>query len=459
MLINSCDWAYDTFQHAKLGDQRRVHRLVRLASALADQLGKSIVKASSSSAEIEAAYRFVRNPAIDADAIADAGFQATAKSVCNFDTVLALEDTTSLNFDHASVHDELGHITSHKSSRGMQAHSVLLYAPHEHHVLGLIEQTRWTRDVGQMGQHKRATQRPYHEKESVKWERASRHMATRLGAGISRVISVCDRESDVIEYLKYKCEHQQRFVVRSMLSRHIEEADNKLYAYGSALHSAGTRQVAIPQKGGRKARVATCDVRYAPVTIKMPSNKSGTSTPLYYVSCIEQGHADGLSWHLLTTENVQSKAEAERIITYYERRWLVEEFHKAWKSGGTQVEKLRMHSKDNLERMIVILAFIAVRVHQLRFMGMDKTQAEQQSCEAILSNIEWKLLWKKREKGRIPKKPPSLRWAYLNIGKLGGWHDSKRNGRVGWQSLWEGWFKLRTILEGYELAQSLDTEM
>ncbi|MBB6544498.1 hypothetical protein HNQ55_003754, partial [Thalassotalea piscium] len=25
--------------------------------------------------------------------------------------------------------------------------------------------------------------------------------------------------------------------------------------------------------------------------------------------------------------------------------------------------------------------------------------------------------------------------------------------------LWEGWFKLQTILEGYELAQSLDLKM
>ncbi|MCH2057545.1 MAG: IS4 family transposase, partial [Thalassotalea sp.] len=49
-------------------------------------------------------------------------------------------------------------------------------------------------------------------------------------------------------------------------------------------------------------------------------------------------------------------------------------------------------------------------------------------------------------------------WAYINLGKLAGWHDSKRNGRVGWERLWEGWFKLQTILEGYELAKSLDLE-
>ena len=87
MLINSYDWAYDTFSHANLGDKRRVSRLIQLACSMANQLGKSVVKASESSAQIEAAYRFIRNPAIDTQAIAEAGFRATADKLEWFDTV------------------------------------------------------------------------------------------------------------------------------------------------------------------------------------------------------------------------------------------------------------------------------------------------------------------------------------------------------------------------------------
>ena len=141
MLINSYDWAYDTFSHANLGDKRRVSRLIQLACSMANQLGKSVVKASESSAQIEAAYRFIRNPAIDTQAIAESGFRATADKLECFETVLALEDTTSLNFSHNSVSNELGHVTSHKTSRGIQAHSVLAFAPDEGQVLGLLEQT------------------------------------------------------------------------------------------------------------------------------------------------------------------------------------------------------------------------------------------------------------------------------------------------------------------------------
>ncbi|MCP1105465.1 IS4 family transposase, partial [Serratia nevei] len=144
---------------------------------------------------------------------------------------------------------------------------------------------------------------------------------------------------------------------------------------------------------------------------------------------------------------------------YYERRWLIEDFHKAWKSGGAQVESLRMQSRGNLERMVVVLAFIAVRIQQLRYLGLQKAVGEKQSCECILSPLAWKLLWLKRENQGLPKTAPSLSWAYLSLGKLAGWNDSKRTGRVGWERLWEGWFKLQTILEGYLLAKSLEQEI
>ena len=52
-------------------------------------------------------------------------------------------------------------------------------------------------------------------------------------------------------------------------------------------------------------------------------------------------------------------------------RWKIEEFHLAWKSGGAQVEKQRMQTADNLERMAVILAFVAVRLLQLKEVVID----------------------------------------------------------------------------------------
>jgi hypothetical protein len=458
-ITDTAKWAKATFNNAQLGDPRRTRRLVSLASSIASHIGKSVLQSLSNPADIEAAYRFIRNEGIKAEDIAEAGFSATAESAKSFGTLLALEDTTSLSFTHKTVSKELGHTTRYEKSKGFQAHSVLLFSPKQHHVVGLIEQHRWTRNLAEKGKSETQPKRPYQEKESYKWEQASRKVAERLGDTMEHVISVCDREADLYEYLTYKTDNNQRFIVRSMQTRCIEESDDKLYSFGSSLKSAGERTVPVMQRGGRKAREAICDIRYAPVTLKVPSTKKGEPVQLNYVSCIEQGNSKGLCWHILTSEPVKTKKQAITILEYYERRWLIEDFHKSWKTGGTQVENLRMQSRANLEKMIVLLGFIACRIQQLRYLGLDKDRAKKVSCEQILSPKAWKLLWLKREKKRLPKKPPHLHWAYLNLGKLANWHDTKRTGRVGWERLWEGWFRLQDIIEGFDLAKSLDQDL
>ncbi len=68
---------------------------------------------------MEGAYRFIRSPNISAEAIANAGFAGTAAHARDHSLLLALEDTTALTFNHASVKDQLGHTnrTPHSSCR------------------------------------------------------------------------------------------------------------------------------------------------------------------------------------------------------------------------------------------------------------------------------------------------------------------------------------------------------
>ncbi|KZN54679.1 hypothetical protein N482_24525, partial [Pseudoalteromonas luteoviolacea NCIMB 1942] len=51
-------------------------------------------------ADMEGAYRFIRNENIDANAIAESGFQATVEQAQNHHLLLALEDTTTLIYKH-----------------------------------------------------------------------------------------------------------------------------------------------------------------------------------------------------------------------------------------------------------------------------------------------------------------------------------------------------------------------
>lgn len=455
--MNNTQWAKSTFGQADLGDPRRTTRLVKLAETLANEPGKPFVSITQSPADMEGAYRFIRNEHVNADAIAKAGYQVTAKQAAKHTLLLALEDTTAITYSHRSLRDELGHVNQGNNCRGILAHSVLLFAPEQQELVGLIEQSRWTRDISARGKKHVRAQTPYEEKESFKWQSASVNLSARLGAKMADVISVCDREADIYEYLQYKLSKQHRFVVRSMQSRHIEQSEEKLYHYAAGLESAGQKQIHIAQKGGRKARVATVDIVFAPVTLQVPANKRGESLPLYYVGCEERTNdKDALNWHLLTTEPVQSKADALNIIRYYEHRWLVEEYHKAWKTDGTDIENARLQSKDNIERLVTISAFIAARIVQLKF---AREQPDDVSCEQVLSPKAWKLLWIKRVSRTLPDTVPSMKWAYTELARLGGWKDTKQTGKASVKVLWQGWFKLQTILEGYDLAKSLEADL
>lgn len=101
--IDTSVWVQTTFQYAKLGETRRTKRLILLASQLAANTEKSIFQSHSSSAEIEAARCFVRNDDIEAQAIAETGFTATADACKTHHCLLALEDSMSLEFKYSTA--------------------------------------------------------------------------------------------------------------------------------------------------------------------------------------------------------------------------------------------------------------------------------------------------------------------------------------------------------------------
>jgi len=465
MLIKDTEeWASNLFGNAKLGDARRTKRLVKLSHLMASNTGSSIVKASGSQASIEGAYRFIRNEGVEANDIANSGFSSLLPELALSKNVLALEDTSTLTYRH-NVAKELGFTGASKTCKvkGMLAHSVLMVDADTEHTIGLAEQYRWCRKDEDFGTKHQRKQREYKTKESYKWQRSSEAMTARYASVMNNIISVCDRESDIFEYIAYKDKHQQRFVVRAKHERIVTGDGDKLTPYINQQASTLSYQVKIQQKGGRKARIANVAVRFTSVTIYPPKKQAKSDAiNLTLISCNEISPPEGakaLCWKLYTNEAVYCAAEALKIVRYYELRWRVEEYHKAWKSAGTQVESFRMQTRQNLEKIIVITAFIAVRLLQLRELVGNKEQAKSVSCEQCFEPLEWKLMWSKTETKALPKKAPSLYWAYYALAKLGRWHDSKRTGIVGWEALWDGWFALTKLLEGAKFMQQQMLEM
>ena len=463
---DSMVWSQSVFGNAQLGDKRRTKRLVKVAGMIADHPDCSLDGAfGDDRAGAEGAQRLVRNSEISSEEVFEAGAKSTALTASQHEgLILALEDTTTLGYSH-SARAELGDLGGHENSRnrGYFVHSVLLVDASQGGVIGLIEQSRWCRNYKRGRRHLRK-QLPYEKKESYKWSRASEGIRKRLDSDtLSRVISVCDRESDVWEYMLDKISHNERFVIRSSWNRSVVEDEAKLLR--DAMDSApvlGNQTVEVMARGGRPSRTAKVTVRAKVVEIRVPSRmgKRGKDTMKVGAVLVREDNpspdVDALEWLLLTSEAVCDFDDAVFVLGCYQRRWTIEEWHKVWKTG-CGVEKNRQQKASRLELMAVITSFVASRLLQLKNLALYKPDSK---CTSILQAEEWQCLWLSIEKNKnIPKIVPSVDWAFHALGRLGGWHDTQRTGRIGWISLWRGWTKLQERIEGLKIALSIKADI
>jgi hypothetical protein len=105
--------------------------------------------------------------------------------------------------------------------------------------------------------------------------------------------------------------------------------------------------------------------------------------------------------------------------------------------------------------MLVITRVPGVRLLQLRALLDKPVNTAGTTCGTVLTEAEWKVLWLLTERNKpLPNTAPPTTWAFYAIAKLGGFTDTKRTGRVGWDTIWHGWFRLQERLQGYQLSKS-----
>lgn len=282
---------------------------------------------------------------------------------------MAIEETTTLSYTH-QVKENLGDLggPKEKRNRGFHVHTTLLMDAEKEKTIGLIAQNRWCRAVE---------------------EKNTRELEGRLGSKMPDVISVCDREADIFEYIQYKLDHNQRFIVRASHNRELESDDSYLFNSLSNATYLGTHTIEVAQKAGRKKRQVVLELKTTSVTFS-PSERRAKDRQLNPITvnvvitkeqdCDE---VEGLEWIVLTSEAVSSFTCTRKTTRYYELRWRIEDFHKIWKTG-LGAEEQRMQSIDNLEKMIVILSFAAIRLLQLK--EYFEYPAQLDSDDTVLCN-------------------------------------------------------------------------
>ena len=193
-------WAVTEFAEAELGDLRRTQRLVELATVLAQRPGASLPEACGDRATLKAAYRFFDNAAIDPQNLLDSHVDATLPRLAAVPLVLAVQDTTELDWTAHPATTGLGPL-GHSAHRGLLVHTTLAFTP-ERVPLGVLAQRVWARDPAEIGKRATRKQRSISEKESQKWlTSVEAVLAARGACPRTRFVSVGDREADVYDLL------------------------------------------------------------------------------------------------------------------------------------------------------------------------------------------------------------------------------------------------------------------
>jgi hypothetical protein len=341
--------------------------------------------------------------------------------------VLAIQDTSEINFATTTERRRgLGEIGK-GSGRGVLLHPMLAADAETGSCLGLLSGQIWTRNGRRTVSH---AQRNLSDKESQRWI-ATALAAKPLLAKAAMVTVLGDRESDIFALYASAAEQRFHVIARSMHDRKLAGGIG-LYAASEAMSVVDQRAILLPARAQRAERIAVLELRFGAVELARPKTRFlrhlPESLPLTLVDVREldpQSGTEPLRWRLLTTHPVANAEQAWRIIEWYRRRWLIEQFFRVLKTQGFRLEDSQIATAERLLKLVAIAAKAAVitiqllqardgSTHQPIRIAFDANQIA--TLAALNQNIEAR---SKRLKN--PHPPDSLAWAAWIIGRLGGW--------------------------------------
>jgi hypothetical protein len=398
--------------------------------------------------------RFLANPRVTIEALI-AGWGVGASAACVGRHVLAIQDTSEINFTTTPQRRRgLGEIGK-GGGRGVLLHAMLGLDAETGAVLGLVAGKIWTREGRVAIPH---AQRLLGDKESERWL-STAEAAKAVLAGAAMVTEISDRESDI--YAKWVRVPADGFhiLTRAMHDRPVEGGGTLSTV---ALTAAGEAMVELRARPDRPARTARLAVGSARVKVRRPQNTREKGMPktveltLVQVSEIDppQG-VEPILWRLLTTHLVDDQAMAWRVVGWYRQRWPIEQFFRTIKQQGLQLEDSQLETAERLIKLTAIAARAAVTIMQMVHARDGRSQqdaaiaftpAEIDTLTALVPTLEGKTALQKN-----PHPAGSLAWATWVIAKLGGWDGYPKSKPPGPITLRHGLQSFRAIAHGHSL--------
>jgi DDE family transposase len=377
--------------------------------------------------------------------------------------VLAIQDTTELNFSkHDGSKRGFGKV-GNGVDIGLFLHPVVVAAADSGGILGLAEAITINRSRP-VSKHRR--KRPVSKKETQRWLDGL-GAASHVLSTARQVTMIADRECDFYAELIAPRPDHVHLLIRSGQNRALL-GGGLLFEAADAFAVVARRTIDVPARpGGRPARKAELAIGFGSVSIARPRHQPKAwpeSVQLRLVVAREIDPPKGekpIVWRLLTTHAVESLVDAERIIAFYRRRWIIEQVFRTLKTQGFGLEESQVLNADTMIKLATATLIAALRVMQLVMARDGSTgqrlsdaldQADEPLVEALVNKLEGATA-----KQKNPHPRGSLARLAWVVGRLGGWDGYVGHGYkpAGPKTIAYGLQRFDAVRHGWKLRQEL----
>jgi len=455
--LDPATWAALTYGQAVLGDARRTARLVATMAAIAAQPTASLPQQLRAPAALKATYRLLHEADVSAPALLDPHLRATRAAAAEHPVVLFVQDASHLDYSAHRATTGLGPLGDGRK-QGLVLQTALAVLPETGTVLGVAASEVFAR-VPAPRPGERTDERQKRPRESDVWAR----LVAQIGPSPPGPtwVHVGDRGADVFTFFAECRAHDTQVLLRAAQDRCVTTATGELDYLCMAARDVpmqDTRPFAVPARPktskhpARTARTTTLAIAWTAITVEPPFHtRQQEPLPAWLVHTWERDpppeEPEPLEWILLTTVPTTTVAEAWERVEWYTRRWLVEDFHQALKTG-CRMEQTQLRDGAAIMRLVGLLSPVAVRLLQLRHAART---APQQPAAAVVGEQMVQVV------AHLTGQEPALSCAqfWRLVAQLGGHQGRKGDGDPGWRSVWRGWHYVATILRGVVLAADL----
>jgi len=436
------NWAEKQWEGAPLGDKRLEKRAIKIGEACLKTPDRSIPKKFGTWGDTKGAYRFFDSPYATHEALQKVHNRNVLEAATKSDRyVLFIQDGSELLYNSHSYTSGLGP-TSDSFGQGILFHTCLAVewtpgsAPE---VLGVAKQIAWIRPNDPEERKKRT------KKESQVWLDTLRSIGK--PPKDSQWVSLGDRGNDIFEYMLEANNNGWEYVFRGKHDRTVLVGgeEKKLHDWIRGLVHRAEYLLSLRTRGQKFSREAHMNVAWGEIVISPPKGKGDAAIAVTCVRAYDPEDSE-LEWILITSLKVNSATDALRIITMYEHRWIIEEYHKCLKTG-CRIEEAQLKTADRLLSLLGILGIVATQLLRLR--DISRQHPDSPAQEYVEKDVIDAVQSLHRLKG-----PMTVKELWRRIAMLGGFLGRKSDGSPGWQTIWAGWLRVQDVLTGMAIMRN-----